>query len=107
MKSGNLFDRLPAEKQKDETFQALSRSEHVLIERIVSHGHRSPDGEWYDSERAEWVALLEGEAELVFEDGSRVRLTAGDYIDIPPHCRHRVNWTAPDKTCVWLAVHYE
>ena len=107
MNSGNLFDNIPPEKHQDEIFQSLSVSKHIRIERIISQGHKSADGEWYDSERAEWVALLDGEAELEFEGGTITRLIPGDYVNIPPHCRHRVTWTSAEKTCIWLAVHFE
>ena len=30
----------------------------------------------------------------------------GDYVNIPVHKRHRVEWTTPDTPTVWLAVHY-
>ncbi|GAB2503271.1 cupin domain-containing protein [Microbulbifer agarilyticus] len=106
MKSGNLFRSIPAGQLKDELFEALSQSESTLIERIISRGHKTPDGDWYDQTRAEWVVLLEGSAELEFEDGSIAHLERGDYLDIPAHCKHRVRRTSPDETCVWLAIHY-
>ena len=31
----------------------------------------------------------------------------GDFVNIPAHKRHRVEWTTPDEPTVWLAVHYE
>jgi cupin 2 domain-containing protein len=30
----------------------------------------------------------------------------GDYVHIPAHQRHRVEWTEPDQKTVWLALHY-
>jgi cupin 2 domain-containing protein len=27
-------------------------------------------------------------------------------VNIAPHCRHRVEWTAPDEPTIWLALHY-
>ncbi len=33
-------------------------------------------------------------------------LKPGDWVDIPAHGRHRVEWTAPDKKTIWLAVFY-
>jgi len=29
----------------------------------------------------------------------------GDWIEIPPHVRHRVEWTETDEPTVWLAIH--
>ena len=77
----------------------------VSIERIVSTGQATPEGEWLEQDRDEWVALLEGEAELAFEDGSRMRLGSGDHVVIPGGMRHRVEWTRTDPPCIWLAVH--
>lgn len=44
---GNLFADLPADLP-DELFQTLAGSGDVRVERIVSRGHRSPEGFWYD-----------------------------------------------------------
>jgi cupin 2 domain-containing protein len=77
----------------------------VTLERIVSAGHASASGHWLEQGRDEWVALLEGEAELAFEDGSRLRLGPGDHVLIPAGERHRVDWTRSDPPCIWLAVH--
>ncbi len=80
----------------------------MRVERIVSHGHTSPPGFWYDQPRHEWVALLAGAAALRFEgDGAPVELRPGDSLTIPAGRRHRVEWTTPDEPTVWLAVHYE
>jgi len=44
---------------------------------------------------------------LEFEgDDEPLRLTPGDHVNIPPHRRHRVAWTAPDEPTVWLAIFY-
>ena len=79
----------------------------MRVERIVSTGQASPPGEWYEQHRAEWVVLLQGEAELAFGDGSRLRLGPGDDLLIPAGERHRVEWTRDDPPCIWLAIHAE
>jgi cupin 2 domain-containing protein len=33
-------------------------------------------------------------------------MKVGDWINIPAHQRHRVEWTSPDEPTVWLAVFY-
>jgi cupin 2 domain-containing protein len=102
----NLFADLPAAGPR-EAFATLLDTGPVRIERIVSHGHASPAGFWYDQPDGEWVVLLQGAAEVEFTDGSGPRrLAPGDWLDLPPHTRHRVAWTAPDRPTVWLAVHY-
>jgi cupin 2 domain-containing protein len=105
-RTGNLFADL-SPKGAGEQFSALLRAPGMRIERIVSRGHASPPGFWYDQDFAEWVLLLRGAAVLVFAaDAEPVRLEAGDYVEIPAHARHRVQWTDPDRATVWLAVHY-
>jgi cupin 2 domain-containing protein len=53
------------------------------------------------------VILLRGAAHLRFEGERDPRdLRPGDYVNIAPHCRHRVEWTAPDEPTIWLALHY-
>jgi cupin 2 domain-containing protein len=76
----------------------------VRVERIVSRGHRSPDGFWYEQDEDEWVLLVAGSAELELADGRRLALAAGDWVDIPAGLRHRVARTAPDRDTIWLAV---
>lgn len=103
----NLFDGLPepGETRDAEEFQDLLKSPGVRIERIVSTGQATPEGQWYDQDRGEWVALLKGRARLSFEGEDAPRdLGAGDCVYIPPHVRHRVDWTDPVEPAVWLAV---
>jgi len=104
----NLYSDIPAELP-EELFTMLAQSEQVKIERIVSDGHASPDGFWYDQEQNEWVLLLSGSAVLsIKQDGavSRVELAPGDHLLLPAHQRHRVESTTSDEKTVWLAVHY-
>ncbi len=100
----NLFEDLPG-RLPQEVSETLAEAPGVRIERIVSHGQASPDGFWYDQAQNEWVILLKGAAQLRLEN-ELVRLKPGDYVNIPAHLQHRVDWTAPDETTVWLAVHY-
>ncbi|MFG0320678.1 MAG: cupin domain-containing protein [Planctomycetota bacterium JB042] len=103
MDVANLFDDIPR-ALPEERVDLLARSEGVRVERIVSRGHRSPDGFWYDQDEDEWVAVLAGRATLRFADGRTVELGPGDHLDIPARVRHRVDRTAPDTETVWLAV---
>jgi cupin 2 domain-containing protein len=103
----NLFSDLPAPGAAEEHFVTLMQQPGLRIERIVSHGQASPPGFWYDQPEAEWVLLLQGRAELEFaEPFRRQPLQAGDFLEIPAHCRHRVAWTDPDAPCLWLAIHH-
>ena len=98
----NLFTNIPA-AGLEEVVEKLLATKSVRVERIVSHGHRSPAGFWYDQDQREWVVVLSGLARLQFEEDA-VELKPGDYIDIPAHKRHRVEWTTPDEPTIWLAV---
>jgi cupin 2 domain-containing protein len=102
----NLLMDLP-ENVPDELFQTILDKPDIRIERIVSLGHASPEGCWYDQDQHEFVVLLQGSARLRIEgDESAVEMTPGSFIDIPAHRRHRVEWTDPNQPTVWLAVHY-
>lgn len=101
----NLFAEIPA-ALPDELVEVLARSSGVRVERIVSRGHASPEGFWYDQEEHELVVLLAGAAQLHFEGGETLTLGPGDCVDIPAHRRHRVDWTSPGEPTVWLAVFY-
>ena len=52
--------------------EILAGGGDVIVERIVSSGQATPVGEWLVGERDEWVVLLEGEAELRYEAGTRL-----------------------------------
>ncbi len=102
----NLFQNIPA-SLRSEFVQRLAGTKGVRIERIVSRGHCSPAGYWYDQAETEWVLLVKGAAKIHFEaDDSIVEMAAGDHITIPPRARHRVEWTAPNQDTIWLAVFY-
>lgn len=66
----------------DELLQTVLRAESVRIERIVSHGHASPEGFWYDQEAAEWVAVLMAAARLRF-DGDENAMDGWKYSQQP------------------------
>lgn len=103
----SLFSGLPRSTMKNEQFLELLRRLGLRIERIVSTGHCSPPDFWYDQPDGEWVLLVQGAARLRFADEATAReLTSGDYVDIAPHRRHRVDWTTPEQPTIWLAVHY-
>jgi cupin 2 domain-containing protein len=102
----NIYSSIPADIPQ-ELFQDIFVTDRFKIERIVSKGHASPEGFWYDQDQNEWVMLLKGRAGLVFEGSDNiVELKPGDYLDIPAHRKHRVEWTDPDNETVWIAVMY-
>jgi cupin 2 domain-containing protein len=108
MKSGNLFSGVIVQGLRDEIFETLLETNHFQLERIVSTGQATPPGEWYDQDTQEWVILLTGSAGLLFEgEGEAHLLGPGDYVHIPAHQRHRVEWTDSKEKTLWLALHYK
>lgn len=107
LRFGNLFDALPA-ATREEHVDVLLQRPGARLERIVSTGQTTPPGSWLDQEPTEWVVLLSGGARLRFaeEDADRI-LRPGDHVLIPSGVRHRVTWTDPDTSTVWLALHIE
>jgi cupin 2 domain-containing protein len=106
MKPRNLFSKVP-DSLKDEVFETLLKTDQFILERIISPGRPTQPGEWYDQDTNEWVLLLRGRAGLLFEGEREVRVVhPGDYVHIPAHHRHRVEWTEAGQKTVWLALHY-
>jgi len=106
MKIANLFHRVPPPAATENVAELLARP-GLRLERIVSRGHATPAGTWYDQEEDEWVLLLSGSAGLRVEgEPELLVLQPGDYLELPAHCRHRVEWTDPDRETIWLALHY-
>lgn len=106
MTADNLFTNVPRQLA-DEQVVTLLRAPNVRIERIVSTGHATAPGQWYDQDQAEWVLVLAGSAGLLFEGETEPRrLEPGSYVQIAAHVRHRVAWTDPATPTVWLAIHY-
>ncbi len=103
---GNIWADLSS-SYPDEIIEMILKNESFRLERIVSTGQATPLGEWYDQDEEEWVLLLTGGARLLFEHKTEAyNMQPGDYLHIPAHCRHRVEWTDPRQPTVWLALHY-
>lgn len=102
----NLFSGLP-EQLPNELFEPILKQDGIEIERIISKGHVTPAGEWYDQGWDEWVLLLQGRAKLICQNEAEpIEMRAGDYLLIPAHTRHRVEWTDPTIETIWLAIHW-
>ncbi|MBS4013727.1 MAG: cupin domain-containing protein [Bacteroidetes bacterium] len=102
----NIFniDSLPIDS---ELFDTIFHNKNVKIERILSKGQVTKDGEWYNQETDEWVILIQGNAKIEFENHKIIELNSGDYIFIPSHQKHKVIFTSVDPICIWIAVHIE
>jgi len=106
MEMGNIFSPLTTSAQ-EEVFEKLLITPHFTLEKILSTGQATPPGQWYDQQQDEWVILLSGSAGLLFAGETQVQqLRPGDYMFIPAHERHRVEWTDSSQPTVWLALHY-
>jgi cupin 2 domain-containing protein len=103
---GNVLADVRTGTPTEEVITLLSCPD-LRIERIVSHGHASEPAFWYDQEWDEWVLVLSGAARLSIEGEKELRwLGRGDFLHIPAHVRHRVEWTDPNQPTVWLAIHH-
>ena len=105
---GNLHAAIPRDLPEELTEVLAAGSGPVRIERIVSRGHRSADGCWYDQAESEWVMLVAGSAVLRLDapDGETADLAPGDWVHLPAHRRHRVESTDAEADTVWLAVFF-
>ncbi len=98
----NLLENLPQDV-RTEVFETLCKQDGILIQRINSFGQITPEGEWYNQSSDEWVLLMRGKATLSYENQNVQDLRAGDYVFIPKHKKHRVDYTSDDA--IWLAIH--
>src|SRR3989344_7751196 len=118
MKKGNFYENIPKKLSK-ELFSTIVLKNNCKIEKIISMGHKTPKGKWYNQDKNEFVILLKGSAELLFfpdkkysndtkqeilHKGHKIKMKTGDYINIPAHLKHRVDKTG--KKTIWLAVFY-
>jgi cupin 2 domain-containing protein len=101
----NIFE-FPDQLPKDELIETLWASDKISFKRIISTGQTTPIGEWYDQKQNEWLIVLQGSGELSYEDNSRIKLTKGDYIFIPAHQKHRVEYTSIEPPCIWLTIFF-
>jgi cupin 2 domain-containing protein len=102
-RQGRLDDGIPPTLPA-ELVTILAADASVRIERIVSRGHASPPGFWYDQDEDELVLVVTGAAHLAIEGADVLALGPGDWVELPRHCRHRVEWTDPDRDTIWLAI---
>jgi len=102
----NIFDLSEIKNFSKEIFETIQSKENIKIERIISSGQTTPEDFWYDQDKNEWILLLQGEAELLFEDDEKTILKSGEYLLIPSHKRHKVTHTSQNPPCIWLAIFF-
>jgi cupin 2 domain-containing protein len=101
----NIFENTEISGSREELFIQLFKNENCIIEKIISSGQSTKEGEWLSGERDEWVLLIQGFSEIKFFDESIYKMKPGDYLLIPSNTKHRVESTSIDPLCIWLAVH--
>ncbi len=101
----NIFEKIPA-SLNEEFYEDIITSGNFKLERIVSEGQSTPENFWYDQDKNEFVILIRGSAELLFENDEKIKLKPGDYLIIPAHKKHRVLKTDTTQKTFWLALHY-
>lgn len=101
----NIFKEIPS-NIKTEVFQDIFKSENIRIERIISLGRDSNDGKWYNQDENEWVILLQGKADIIFEN-ENINLIRGDYLFIEKHRKHKVIIQEENTETIWLAIFFK
>jgi cupin 2 domain-containing protein len=102
IKLNNIFEDIP-KKITGEIVKRLLSSKKFMIERVVSAASNLPS-HVYNQKEGEFVMLIDGYAELEFQK-QIVKMRKGDYINIPPHSKHRILKT--DKNTQWLCIFYK
>jgi cupin 2 domain-containing protein len=100
----NIFEDMP-DAGAGEVIEVVAQFGQgaVRIERIISGGHASAEGFWYEQEEDEWVVLVRGEARLLIEGRDEVfAMQPGDHLELPAKLRHRVDFVSDDA--LWIAV---
>ncbi len=102
----NIFSDIPLDLS-EESFEDIIKGSTFRLERIISMGHATPEGKWYDQDLDEWVMVVKGRAMLRFEgESTAITLGPGDHILIPAHKKHRVEETSGQEETIWLALHF-
>lgn len=101
----NLITDPVSDKTDGESFEQIVSGENITIERIVTNDSFETPGIWYDQDKDEFVVLLQGKAELEFENHEILALNQGDSLMIPAHQVHRVRQVSTSPNCIWLAIH--
>ena len=103
----NIFSGIK-NQSSEEIFETIIKANQFKIERIISNGLSTDKKKWYDQDVDEWVILLKGSAGLLFESNNEeIIMKPGDYVNIPAHQKHRVEWTDANEETIWLAVRYQ
>lgn len=103
----NFFNYEKVNISDKEIFTKILSSKNIYLERIISNGQVTPEGEWLEDSRDEWVMLLKGKAKIKFFHSEEISLKEGDYLLIPSNTKHRVTYTSSRPKCFWLAIYFK
>jgi len=90
-----------------ENYTTLLLGNRFHLEKITSKGYATPNDKWIVEKTNEFVMLLKGKAELLIENGQKIKLDEGDYFLIPKNTKHKVIQTSRKPLCYWLTIHYK
>jgi cupin 2 domain-containing protein len=90
-----------------ENYSKILLGNSFHLEKIISKGYATPENKWIIEKTNEFVMLLKGKAELLFENGQNIKLSEGDYLVIPKYTKHKVTRTSRKPICYWLTIHYK
>lgn len=90
-----------------ENYSDMLFGKNFRLEKIISKGHKTPKDKWIVEETNEFVMLLKGKAELLFEGGQTIKLIEGDYFIIPKNTKHKILHTSRKPLSYWLTLHYK
>ena len=103
----NILKIKEEDEKSTEIFECLFKNNNLIIERIISPNTSNKNSEWYNQDWDEWVLLIEGSAEIEFENIEFISLKKGDYFFIPKNTKHRVIKTQSESKTIWLAIHID
>lgn len=93
----NIFKNIKFSEEK-EIEEKIYEDESLRIIRTMSLNQVT---DFYNQDEIEIVFLLRGSANIEYKDGSLVRLSEGDTLEIKAHEIHRVSW---QEEAVWLCI---
>ena len=88
----------------NKVIEVLLISEKIRVEYIASKEQTSPEAGWNHQDENYWLIVWSGYGVIEYNNGDKVTLKQGNYLNIKAHEQHRVIETSADETTVWLAL---
>ncbi|WP_320849864.1 cupin domain-containing protein [Peptoniphilus sp.] len=93
----NIFKNIKFSEEK-EIEEKIYEDDFLKIVRTMSLNQVT---DFYDQDELEIVFLLQGSAEIEYDNGKIIKLEKGDSIVIRPNEIHRVKW---QERALWLCI---